>query len=528
VRIDISRLQFSFRIAIDKYLLPLSGEKMSNVRPSVTNKYDLADDGSGLAKSIRENAALAGQPVQRKYAPGFYSNALRLADFVAIILAGLSGYILRFGTGSMITPPDHVSIYFVALVTVGSIQMARGYQARKLFSLSTQMEALIHGVAATLFLILIYGFLSGTLRDFSRLWLSVSFVIGFVLLLTNRKMMVYTLRKASQSGQITESIVIVGANDRAEKIITSIQGTPNSNIAMLGVFDDRLTRPMSELMQTNFLGTTGDMLDYIRRHRVDRVVVALPWITSDRTNALLRRLGTVPVRIDLVPNDMIWQYPNIDMERIGGVPVLTIANSRVERQMGMIKRVEDIVISSIALLLLWPVLLTAAICVKLGSKGPAIFKQKRHGFNNQVFEVYKFRSMRMQDDDGQGVKQATRHDSRITRVGAFLRRTSIDELPQLFNVLKGDMSIVGPRPHAVQHNDEYGAIISQYFARHNVKPGITGWAQVKGLRGETDTIDKMHKRVDADLYYIEHWSLLLDLKVILMTAMTVWFHDTAY
>ena len=390
------------------------------------------------------------------------------------------------------------------------------------------MEALINGVGATLFFILIYGFLSGKLHEFSRIWLCLSFVIGFVLLLTNRKLVAYALQKASHLGQITESIVIVGANERAEKIITAIQGTPNANIAMLGVFDDRCMRPMSDLMHTNFLGTTSDMLDFIRRHRVDRVVVALPWNTSDRTNALLSRLGTVPVRIDLVPSDMVWNYPNLDMERIGGVPVLTIANGRVEKQIGMIKRVEDIVISSLALLVLWPVLLIAAIGVKLTSKGPAIFKQKRHGFNNQVFEVYKFRSMRMQNDDGGAVKQATRHDTRITAIGKFLRRSSIDELPQLFNVLKGDMSIVGPRPHAVQHNDEYGAIISQYYARHNVKPGITGWAQVKGFRGETDTIDKMHKRVDADLYYIEHWSLLLDLKVIVMTAMTVLFHDTAY
>jgi Undecaprenyl-phosphate glucose phosphotransferase len=502
--------------------------KMSNLQRSYSDKRGQSDNGATSKLSHQHRAALAAQSVQRKYGPGFYCNALRMADFVAIILAGLSGYILRFGAGSAIKPPDHVSIYFVALVTVGSIQMARGYQSRKLFSLSTQMEALINGIAATLFLILIYGFLSGKLREFSRIWLSLSFVISFVLLLTNRKVLAYALQKASHRGQITESIVVVGANERAEKIITSIDGMPNANIAVLGVFDDRHLRPMSELIQENWLGTTGDMLDYIRRNRVDRVVVALPWNTGDRTTALLRRLGTVPVRIDLVPNDMIWHYPNIDMERIGGIPVLTIVNSRVERQIGLIKRLEDIVISSIALLLLWPVLVVAAIGVKLGSKGPAIFKQQRHGFNNQVFEVYKFRSMRLQDDDSNVVKQATRHDSRITPIGRFLRRTSIDELPQLFNVLKGDMSIVGPRPHAVQHNDEYGAIISQYYARHNVKPGITGWAQVKGLRGETDTIEKMHKRVDADLYYIEHWSLLLDLKVIVMTAMTVLFHDTAY
>ncbi|RYF51066.1 MAG: undecaprenyl-phosphate glucose phosphotransferase, partial [Cytophagaceae bacterium] len=152
----------------------------------------------------------------------------------------------------------------------------------------------------------------------------------------------------------------------------------------------------------------------------------------------------------------------------------------------------------------------------------------RHGYNNQIFEVYKFRSMKVTDSPTAEITQATFNDPRITRIGKFLRRSSLDELPQLFNVLMGHMSIVGPRPHAVQHNMEYGSIISEYFARHNVKPGITGWAQVNGLRGETSTSEKMHRRVDADLYYIEHWSLTLDLKIILMTGITVWFQETAY
>ena len=173
-------------------------------------------------------------------------------------------------------------------------------------------------------------------------------------------------------------------------------------------------------------------------------------------------------------------------------------------------------------------LLLIAAAIKLDSKGPVIFKQRRHGFNNDVFEVYKFRSMKVADSTSSEVKQATRNDFRVTGVGKFLRRTSLDELPQLFNVLRGNMSVVGPRPHAVQHNIEFSSIISDYFARHNVKPGITGWAQVNGLRGETNTVDKMHRRVEYDLHYIENWSLSLDLKIILKTAIAVWFDGNAY
>jgi Undecaprenyl-phosphate glucose phosphotransferase len=311
-------------------------------------------------------------------------------------------------------------------------------------------------------------------------------------------------------------------------IIDAIERTAHSNIKILGVFDDRIQRQLPVSLRPQILGSTNTLLDYIRSNRVDRVVVALPWIATDRIEALLKKLRTVPVRIDLVPNNVVWGFPAINMERLAGVPVLTIANGRVDEQMGFLKRLEDIIISSILLVLASPVLMLTALAVKLDSPGPVIFKQRRHGFNNQVFEVYKFRSMTVADSASTDVKQATKNDRRVTRVGRFLRRSSLDELPQLFNVLFGHMSIVGPRPHAVQHNLEFGAIISEYFGRHNVKPGITGWAQVNGLRGETDTVEKMHRRVEYDLHYIEHWSLMLDMKILVMTAFAVWFQDTAY
>jgi putative colanic acid biosynthesis UDP-glucose lipid carrier transferase len=199
----------------------------------------------------------------------------------------------------------------------------------------------------------------------------------------------------------------------------------------------------------------------------------------------------------------------------------------VDVQLGLVKRVEDIILCSMLILFLAPVLVLAALAVKLSSPGPALFRQERYGFNNEIFNVYKFRSM-YHNPNVTVVAQASRRDPRVTAVGRFLRRSSIDELPQLFNVLEGSMSLVGPRPHAVPHNVEYGRIIAGYNARHNVKPGITGWAQVNGHRGETDTAEKMRQRVECDLYYIEHWSLFFDFKVMILTAVKIWFQKSAY
>lgn len=464
----------------------------------------------------------------RKYRLPAMMNALKLADVLALLVAGVGGYFLRFGLASDLSSTGHLLIYLSTLVTVVSLQLAHAYRVRSINSLSALLNSLFVGGASALSLMLLCGYLSGTLHAYSRAWLVCSVLLSATLLLLNRIMLTQVVRRACRTERLTEAIVVVGANERAEKMIEAIGRTANANVKVLGVFDDRVRRDMPSSLRPQLLGSTDAMLQYIRRNRVDRVVVTLPWVGSDRIHALLKKLRTVPVRIDLVPSDVVWQFPTINMERLGSVPVLTIANGRVDEQIGAIKRIEDLVISSVVLLLISPVLLLVALAIKLDSKGPIIFKQRRHGFNNEVFEVYKFRSMTVADSASANVVQAIRNDRRVTRVGRFLRRSSLDELPQLFNVLLGHMSIVGPRPHAVQHNLEYSSIISEYFARHNVKPGITGWAQVSGLRGETDTVEKMVRRVEYDLHYIEHWSLGFDFKIILMTAVAVWLDPNAY
>jgi Undecaprenyl-phosphate glucose phosphotransferase len=485
----------------------------------------LAQQGMGDAQA---STGQQGAEHTARYRLASMANVLKLADIGALLLAGFGGYFLRFGMHATLTSADHLFIYLSTVVTIVSLHVAQGYRVRALASLYSLISTFFVGALGALCLMMVCGYLSQSLYNYSRIWLVASVLASAALLLLNRVAVAHWVQRARRANLLTESIVIVGANERADRIVGAIRATPHSNIRILGLFDDRVGREVPDALQEQMLGSTSTMLQYIRHHRVDRVVVALPWLASDRIEMLLKKLRTVPVRIDLVPNNVVWQFPAINMERLGSVPVLTVANGRVDEQMGVVKRIEDLVLSSLLIVAISPILLLVALAIKLDSKGPVIFRQRRHGFNNQVFEVYKFRSMTVLDSASADVVQATRNDRRVTRIGKFLRRSSLDELPQLFNVLFGHMSIVGPRPHAVQHNIEFGSMISEYYARHNVKPGITGWAQVNGLRGETDTVDKMHRRVEFDLHYIEHWSILLDLKILVMTAFAVWFHDNAY
>lgn len=464
----------------------------------------------------------------RKYRLSSVFNALRTADLLVLLFAGFGGYAVKYGFHAQMSSTTHLFIFLSILVMGVSLHFANAYRLRSPPSLYLLMSTLMVGALGALSVIVICGYLSGTLHMYSRSWLVSSAFGSLGLLMLNRIVAAQVIYRARQTDLLTESIVLVGATKRAEMIIEAIQNTPHSNIKILGIFDDRVQRPLPNSLRPRMLGSTDTLRDYLRYNRVDRIVVALPWVAKDSMQALLKKLRTVPVRIDMVPNNVVWQFPAINMERLGGVPVLTIANGRVDEQMGKVKRLEDLIISIAVLVLISPLLAMIALAIKLDSKGPVIFKQRRHGFNNEVFEVYKFRSMTVADSASAQVVQATRNDCRVTRLGKFLRRSSLDELPQLLNVLLGHMSIVGPRPHAVQHGIEFSALISEYFARHNVRPGITGWAQINGLRGETDTVDKMLRRVEFDLHYIENWSLLLDLKIIMMTGIAVTFHADAY
>ncbi|RMH22386.1 MAG: undecaprenyl-phosphate glucose phosphotransferase, partial [Gammaproteobacteria bacterium] len=266
---------------------------------------------------------------------------------------------------------------------------------------------------------------------------------------------------------------------------------------------------------------------FIAEQGIDMVFLALPMHAANRIKEVFEACQQTTVSVMLVPDLFMFELRDARLQDIAGMPVFALCETPFWGVHGVAKRIEDLFLASLSLLCLWPLLLLIAIGVKMSSPGPVLFRQRRHGLDDKVFYVYKFRTMTVCEDDG-NIQQAQRDDPRVTRFGAFLRKTSLDELPQLFNVLKGEMSLVGPRPHALAHNEEYKQLINRYVWRHKVRPGLTGWAQVNGWRGETDTLEKMQKRVEHDLWYIANWSIWLDIRILLMTVWIVLSRKNAY
>jgi len=321
-----------------------------------------------------------------------------------------------------------------------------------------------------------------------------------------------------------QSAVIIGAGAVGVKVARALD---ESDVAFDGYFDDRGDERVNPEAVSRHLGGLGNVAAYVIAHGVRDVFITLPLSSRPRIVGLLEQLQDTTASLYFVPDVFGINIIQGRLQDMNGVPVVGICETPFTGTNKLVKRASDLVIASFILLLVSPLLLVIAIGVKLSSPGPVIFRQRRNGLDGEEIVVYKFRSMTAQDD-GPVVTQASRGDSRITPFGAFIRRTSLDELPQFFNVLQGRMSIVGPRPHAVAHNEEYRRIIKAYMVRHKVKPGITGWAQVNGHRGETDTLEKMKARVEYDLEYLRNWSLGLDLQIIVRTIRLVFFDRKAY
>lgn len=320
--------------------------------------------------------------------------------------------------------------------------------------------------------------------------------------------------------------IVIGAGPLGVKVARALT-SENAGIDFVGYFDDRTDERVHVDGMAKRLGGLSDVASHITNHGIREVYITLPLGSQPRIVELLESVQGTTASLYFVPDVFGISIIQGRLGDINGVPVVGICETPFTGTNELTKRISDVVLSSVILLLISPLLLSIAAGVKLSSPGPVIFRQRRNGLDGSEIVVYKFRSMRAQDN-GNVVKQATRNDSRITPFGAFLRRTSLDELPQFINVLQGRMSIVGPRPHAVAHNEEYRRLIKAYMVRHKVKPGITGWAQVNGHRGETDTIEKMQARVEYDLEYLRNWSLGLDLQIIVRTVRLIFFDRHAY
>ncbi|GGJ10829.1 Capsular polysaccharide biosynthesis protein [Pseudomonas avellanae] len=338
-----------------------------------------------------------------------------------------------------------------------------------------------------------------------------------------------TLHKLRRHGFNTRRVAIVGTGQVGERLARSISLAPWMGLNLLGFYDSHPQQMNQDgkRRRVPVLGDLHQLIEDAREGRIDKVYITLAFSADAQLSELITGLSDTTASVYLIPDVFMFDLLHARSESINGLASISIFDSPMDGAWSLAKRAEDILLSSLILLLIAVPLLLIAAAIKLTSTGPVLFRQRRYGLDGRSIMVWKFRSMIVQDK-AEGVRQATRNDIRVTPLGAFLRRTSLDELPQFFNVLHGEMSIVGPRPHAVAHNEQYRKQVSGYMLRHKVKPGITGWAQINGWRGETDTLDKMRMRVEFDLEYIEHWSIWLDLKIILLTLLKGFVNKNAF
>lgn len=365
------------------------------------------------------------------------------------------------------------------------------------------------------------GFFVKVSEDYSRVVTMLWFLLAPGVLVVWRALMRLFLQELRARGRNSRTVAIVGLTEHGLRLAREIESTPWFGLRVGGFYDDRNQERCNAKegdVEANLLrGTTEDLIAAARSGEIDAIYIALPLRAEERIRHLLVQLSDTTASVHVVTDLLLSELMQAGFTSVGQVPVLSVYETPFQGVNSWLKRAEDLLIGAAILVLISVPMVLIAAAIKLTSKGPVVFRQTRYGLNGQPIRVLKFRTMTVCEDGGI-VRQASRNDQRITRLGAFLRRTSLDELPQFLNVLTGEMSIVGPRPHAVAHNELYRKQIPGYMLRHKVKPGITGWAQVNGWRGETDTLDKMAKRIEHDLDYIRQWDLFLDLKIIFMTV----------
>jgi putative colanic acid biosynthesis UDP-glucose lipid carrier transferase len=376
-------------------------------------------------------------------------------------------------------------------------------------------------------LLAFFGYASRYLRYFDShvlliwLWLAPASQVAAHILV--RRMAPLILKIQGE----TKYAIIAGANEQGAELAARIKEDPYSDINILGFFDDRNTPRLARPYECRRLGSLSDLPRFVNENKVPLIYLSLPMSTQPRILSLLDQLRDTTASIYFLPDIFVTDLIQGRVSTTAGLPVVAVCESPFTGFNGLTKRTSDIILALLILCLISPLMLFISLGIRASSPGPIIFKQRRYGLDGKEIIVYKFRSMTV-CDDGNTIQQARKTDGRVTPLGAFLRKTSLDELPQFINVLQGRMSIVGPRPHAVAHNEEYRKLIKGYMVRHKVKPGITGWAQVNGYRGETEILDKMKKRIDYDLEYLRNWSLKLDLYIIAKTIVVVFKDRNAY
>src|SRR5579863_9466353 len=458
---------------------------------------------------------------------------VRIAEFLLVAATGFAVWFFYLARSHGYTQPYLIGIPLVAAFAVLAIQSSELYKisAFRRFPVDGLRIAgavtIVYAIALTIIFFM-------KLDDvFSRVFMLAWYVGSLAVLSGERALLALLVDRLIRSGRLARRTVLVGAGAAADALLNQLALKPAPDLRILGIFDDR-TDERSPSFVAGFpkLGTVDDLLAFSRRTRIDLIIFTLPITAEQRILQMLRKLWVLPIDIRLAAHMNKLHFRPHSYSYIGSVPLIDIFDKPIAGWDIILKYGFDKIIGSLCLILLAPVMLAVALAVKLDSKGPVLFRQKRYGFNNEIVEVFKFRSMYVDMLDFGASKLVTKDDPRVTQVGRFIRKTSLDELPQLFNVVfKGNLSLVGPRPHAVHAkaaDRQYDEVVDGYFARHRVRPGITGWAQINGWRGETDTPEKIQQRVEHDLYYIENWSILLDLYILAITPYSLIKTKNAY
>ena len=491
--------------------------------------HEAKQRGSDLSSTARN---IAAQYRRDTMSPVMVSGVLRLVEFALLALSGLALFTVYVGVNG--GPPWYYAVMIVlaSAAAVVLLELTNSYQIPRLRQPASTMGTVLLVWVATLALMALAGFFLKISDEFSRFWLGTWFATGLLLMLALRIFIARAVRRWARNGAMERRAVIVGGGKGAETLIREIEQQPYNDIRICGIFDDRDDRRSPPIVAGYpKLGNISELIEFARIARIDMLIVSLPLTAETRVLSLLKKLWVLPVDIRLSAHSNQIRFRPRAYSFIGSVPMLDIFDKPINGWDSLAKRSFDIVFSLLGILAFSPIMIATAIAIKLDSKGPVLFKQKRHGFNNEEIDVYKFRSMYSEKCDPTAKQAVTKNDPRVTRVGRFIRRTSIDELPQFFNALIGNLSLVGPRPHAVSaqtHHRLYYEIVDGYFARHRVKPGVTGWAQINGWRGEIDNDDKIRMRTEYDLFYIENWSLWFDLKILFLTPVKLLNTENAY
>lgn len=453
-----------------------------------------------------------------------FSTLYRLVDLVTVTMI----YFLVLSAMSIDIAASSLILLFISIISF--MLFAEAFDLYRSWRTESTTMLIKHAAFAwlvTAMVVISFAYFFPSLASYSKLtillWLAVTGPSLMAWRIVFREILFFQRRQ----GHNSRSAIVIGATSSGYNLAMQIIENDQLGIRFKGIFDDRAPERLPHEFQNQVLGTVKDALKLAKENQIDYIYVAMPMSAEKRITDILNQCSDTTCNVYIIPNFFIYNLLNARWQTVGSVQTLSVFDTPFQGANDVLKRIEDIVVSIMILSIIAIPMLFIALAVKMTSKGPAIFKQNRYGLDGKEIKVYKFRSMTTQDN-GEAVKQATKNDSRITPLGAFLRKTSLDELPQFINVLQGRMSIVGPRPHAVAHNEEYRALIEGYMLRHKVKPGITGWAQINGFRGETETVNKMVKRVEYDLDYIHRWSVWFDLKIIFKTVFKGFVDKNAY